>query len=200
MDVSQQDYAAQHYAPRAEDYVTSQVHAAGEDLDQVAAMLQGLGAVRVLDLGCGGGHVSYRAAAYAREVVAVDVTARMLEVVAETAAARGISNITTMQAGAEALPFADADFDVVASRFSAHHWQDMPAGLRQARRVLAASGRAIFIDTIAPKDPVLDTHLQAVELLRDASHVGVLVTVMQKVPLSKPLKYHDKSHKKSVTP
>ena len=29
--------------------------------------------------------------------------------------------------------------------------------------------------------------------------VGVLVTVMQKVPLSKPLKYHDKSHKKSVT-
>jgi hypothetical protein len=30
--------------------------------------------------------------------------------------------------------------------------------------------------------------------------VGVLVTVMQKVPLSKPLKYHDKSHKKSVTP
>jgi hypothetical protein len=30
--------------------------------------------------------------------------------------------------------------------------------------------------------------------------IGVLVTVMQKVPLSKPLKYHDKSHKKSVTP
>ena len=28
---------------------------------------------------------------------------------------------------------------------------------------------------------------------------GVLVTVMQKVPLSKPLKYHDKSHKKSLS-
>jgi hypothetical protein len=32
-----------------------------------------------------------------------------------------------------------------------------------------------------------------------ARQQGVLVTVMQKVPLSKPLKYHDKSHKKSVT-
>jgi transposase len=33
-----------------------------------------------------------------------------------------------------------------------------------------------------------------------ATQIGVLVTVMQKAPLSKPLKYHDKSHKKSVTP
>jgi SAM-dependent methyltransferase len=47
----------------------------------------------------------------------------------------------------------------------------MEAGLRQARRVLKPAGRAIFIDTIAPANPVLDTHLQAVELLRDASHV-----------------------------
>ncbi len=171
MDTSQQDYAARHYAPRAADYVTSQVHAEGEDLNQIEAMLRGLGAGRVLDLGCGGGHVSYRAAPFAKEVVAVDVTARMLEVVAETAAARGIGNIATRQAAAEQLPFADASFDFVATRFSAHHWQDMPAGLRQARRVLAASGRAIFIDTIAPREPVLDTHLQTVELLRDASHV-----------------------------
>jgi SAM-dependent methyltransferase len=69
------------------------------------------------------------------------------------------------------LPFDDAHFDVVASRFSAHHWRDMAAGLRQARRVLPVGGRAIFIDTIAPVDAVLDTHLQAVEVLRDASHV-----------------------------
>jgi hypothetical protein len=30
--------------------------------------------------------------------------------------------------------------------------------------------------------------------------IRVFVTVMQKVPLSKPLKFHDKSHRKSVTP
>jgi SAM-dependent methyltransferase len=171
MSTSQNDFTAQHYAPRAEDYVTSQVHAAGEDLDQIEASLREAGAARVLDLGCGGGHVSYRAAPYAREVVAADVTTRMLDMVAKTAAERGLGNITTRQAAAEHLPFDDAAFDMVICRFSAHHWQDMEAGLRQARRVLAAAGRAIFIDTIAPAARALDTHLQAVELLRDASHI-----------------------------
>jgi SAM-dependent methyltransferase len=171
MSTSQNDFTARHYAPRAEDYVTSQVHAAGADLDQIEAMLREAGASRVLDLGCGGGHVSYRAAPFAGEVVAADVTARMLDVVAATASERGLPNITTRLAPAENLPFDDGFFDMVISRFSTHHWQDMEAGLRQARRVLAAGGRALFIDTIAPPAPVLDTHLQAVELLRDASHI-----------------------------
>ncbi len=171
MMTSQNDFTARHYASRAEDYVTSPVHAAGEDLDQVEAMLRSTGAARLLDLGCGGGHVSYRAAPYAGEVVATDVTARMLDVVARTASERNLQNITTREAAAENLPFDDASFDVVICRFSVHHWEDMEAGLRQARRVLAAGGRAMFIDTIAPTNPVLDTHLQAVELLRDPSHV-----------------------------
>jgi hypothetical protein len=37
--------------------------------------------------------------------------------------------------------------------------------------VLAPGGLAVFVDTVALADPALDTHLQAVELLRDASHV-----------------------------
>jgi SAM-dependent methyltransferase len=171
MNTSQNDFTAQHYAPRARDYVTSAVHAAGEDLDQAEAAVRHHRPARVLDLGCGGGHISYRAAPHAGEVVAMDVTAPMLEAVQKTAAERGLANITTQLAPAENLPFADASFNMVISRFSTHHWQNMEAGLRQARRVLAPAGHAMFIDTIAPADPVLDTHLQAVELLRDASHV-----------------------------
>ncbi len=33
------------------------------------------------------------------------------------------------------------------------------------------TGRGVLIDTVAPGDPLPDTHLQAMELLRDASHV-----------------------------
>ncbi len=43
--------------------------------------------------------------------------------------------------------------------------------MREARRVLAAGAPAVFVDAISPGEPQLDTHLQAVELLRDTSHV-----------------------------
>jgi ubiquinone/menaquinone biosynthesis C-methylase UbiE len=169
--MSQPDFVAAHYSGRARDYVTSAVHRAGADLDQIEAELRGHGGARVLDLGCGGGHVSYRAAPLVAEVIACDITQSMLDAVARTAAERGLTNIVVRQAAAETLPFDDGSFDVVLCRFSAHHWQDMEAGLREARRVLRTRGRAVFVDSIAPEDRTLDTHLQAVELLRDVSHV-----------------------------
>jgi SAM-dependent methyltransferase len=168
---TQQDFAAAQYGARAQDYVTSAVHSSGADLDQIEAALRGRNEARVLDLGCGGGHVSYRAAPHVAAVVACDVTESMLKAVAATAAERGLGNISVRQAAAEKLPFSDAEFDVVLCRFTTHHWQNMEAGLRQARRVLKPGAPAIFIDVVAPADPVLDTHLQVVELLRDASHV-----------------------------
>lgn len=171
MNASQHAFAAEQYGARAQDYVTSAVHSTGGDLDQIEAAVQGMSTARVLDLGCGGGHVSYRAAPHVAEVVACDVTTAMLDAVAATAAERGLSNIAVQQGAAEDLPFPDASFDAVLCRFTAHHWQDVEAGLRQARRVLKPGGLGIFIDTVAPADRALDTHLQAVEVLRDASHV-----------------------------
>jgi SAM-dependent methyltransferase len=171
MTTSQHEFVAGQYGPRAGDYVASAVHANGEDLDQIEREVMGASSARVLDLGCGGGHVSYRVAPHVREVVACDLTAAMLAAVAATAAAKGLTNISTRESAAENLPFPDADFDLVLCRFTAHHWHDLEAGLRQARRVLKPAARAIFVDTVAPAEALLDSHLQAVELLRDASHV-----------------------------
>jgi ubiquinone/menaquinone biosynthesis C-methylase UbiE len=162
---------AELYGPRAENYVTSTVHAAGADLDQIEAAVRGRSTARVLDLGCGGGHVSYRVAPHVAEVVAVDLTPAMLEAVSRTAQERGLHNIGVQQGTAERLPFPDGRFDILLCRFSAHHWHDFEAGIREARRVLAPHGRAVFVDVTAPDVPLLDTHLQAVELLRDPSHV-----------------------------
>jgi ubiquinone/menaquinone biosynthesis C-methylase UbiE len=171
MSQTQHAFVAETYAPRAADYVTSVVHAAGADLDQVEGLVRGAKDARVLDLGCGGGHVSYKAAPHVREVVACDLTADMLAQVAREAEARGLANIVTRQAPAEALPFDTGEFDIVLCRFTVHHWNDAEAGLREARRVLKPGGRAVFIDVVAPAHPLLDTHLQTIELLRDLSHV-----------------------------
>ena len=171
MSMSQNSFTASHYGPRAQDYVTSKDHSAGEDLDQIETALRGAGVARVLDLGCGGGHVSYRAAPHVGAVVACDVTQDMLDTVAREAKARGLNNIAVQKAAAEDLPFDDGSFDAVLCRFTTHHWPDMEAGLREARRVTKPHGRAIFADVFSPAERVLDTHLQAIELLRDVSHV-----------------------------
>ena len=93
------------------------------DLEWLAAAIAETPAAAVLDLGCGAGHASFAAAAAAREVVAYDLTEAMLRVVEQAAADRGLANIRTAQGRAERLPFADASFDWVISRYSAHHWQ-----------------------------------------------------------------------------
>ncbi len=162
---------AAQFGPRAAAYVLSPVHAAGEDLAQIAGLAATRRPARALDLGCGGGHVSFQLAAHVGEVVAFDLSEDMLNAVMSEAAARGLANIVPRQGSVEHVPFADGAVDFVASRYSAHHWRNIGVGLAEARRVLAPGGAAIFADSVSPGVPLLDTYLQAIELLRDPSHV-----------------------------
>jgi ubiquinone/menaquinone biosynthesis C-methylase UbiE len=166
---TQESLVVGQFGARAEAYLASPVHAQGADLAALATLARGQG--RALDLGCGGGHVAYAVAPLVGEVVAYDLSEQMLRVVAEAATARGLANLRTVQGPAERLPFDDASFDLVLSRYSAHHWRDFDAGLREAARVLKPGGEAGFVDVVSPGVPLLDTYLQTVELLRDTSHV-----------------------------
>ena len=166
-----QSLVTHQFSPAAAAYVTSPVHATGEDLTQIATSMRNARPARVLDLGCGGGHASFAAAPYAGEVIAYDLSADMLAAVKAEGTRRALPNIVTRQGAAESLPFADACFDAVLTRLSAHHCTDVGAGLREARRALKTGGRAIFIDVTAPDHPGIDTWFQTMELLRDPSHV-----------------------------
>jgi ubiquinone/menaquinone biosynthesis C-methylase UbiE len=159
------------FGPRAKAYVESAVHAQGADLARIAEVAAATRPARAIDLGCGGGHVTYAMAPHARETVACDLSAEMLAAVRDTAASRGFAGVSTTRTSVEALPFEDASFDMLGCRFSAHHWQDVDAGLREGRRVLKPGSPALFVDVVAAASPLLDTHLQGVELLRDTSHV-----------------------------
>lgn len=171
MEKTHEDVVVAQFGSRAAAYVASEVHAGGADLDALRDLAAARQPRRALDLGCGGGHVSFTLAPFAGEVVAYDLSSDMLEAVRASAAERGLTNITTACGPVEALPFADGSFDFVASRFSAHHWRDVARGLAEARRVLAPGGSAVFVDVTAPELPLLDTFLQTIELLRDPSHV-----------------------------
>jgi ubiquinone/menaquinone biosynthesis C-methylase UbiE len=69
------------------------------------------------------------------------------------------------------LPFPDASFDLVVTRYSAHHWMDALGAVHEAARVLKPGGTLVVIDVLAPENPLMDTVLQTVEILRDLSHV-----------------------------
>ncbi len=159
------------FSSNAERYLTSPVHSAGADLDFLARSVAALDQPKVLDLGCGAGHASFATAPFAREVVAFDLTAGMLEITAAAAKERGFSNISTTQGSVEELPFNSQEFDFVVTRYSAHHWKDIPQALKEVKRVLKPGGQVCVIDTTGAPSPLLDTHLQSVELARDPSHV-----------------------------
>ncbi|MDE1147382.1 MAG: methyltransferase domain-containing protein [Azospirillaceae bacterium] len=167
----QESLVAGQFGPQAGAYVASAVHAQGEDLRQLAGLVAGKGYKTVLDLGCGGGHVAFTVAPHVGRVTACDLSPDMLAAVAAEAGRRGLDNITTEVGRADAVPAGDAHFCAVVSRYSAHHWPDLAAGLAEARRVVKPRGVAVFMDVVTPADPLLDTFLQSIELLRDPSHV-----------------------------
>jgi SAM-dependent methyltransferase len=93
----------------------------------------------------------------------------MLATAAAEAARRQLS-LDTCQAPAECLALPDAAFDMVGTRFSAHHWPEVPRALVEMRRVACRGAHLLLIDLLGDDSPLVDTHLQAVELIRDPGH------------------------------
>jgi SAM-dependent methyltransferase len=170
--VDQQELSVRQFGTSAANYLTSPVHATGADLERLSAVASQQQPARVLDLGCGAGHSSFALArGGARRITAYDPSSDMLAVVAQEAATRGDEGIETCVGAAEVLPFENNTFDLVVTRYSAHHWTSVPRALAECARVTVPGGRLVVIDVIAPETPLFDTALQVIEFLRDASHV-----------------------------
>ena len=168
---SHHDNVEKQFGSQANAYLTSAVHASGRDLQRLAERLSTYPQASVLDMGCGAGHASFTAAQQVKQVVAYDLSAQMLDVVAQAAKEKELDNIAIRLGYAESLPFADGSVEVVMSRYSAHHWHDVGRALREVTRVLKPGGVVIVMDVMSPGHPVRDIWLQTVEALRDTSHV-----------------------------
>ncbi len=171
--LSHDDTVQQQFDPQVQAYLHSPVHARGPDLAQAQELVAG--AVRpdgaALDVGCGPGHLSFVLARCLEHVVAVDPSPQMLSAVAHSAAAQGLTGIETRQAAAQSLPFDSGSFALACTRYSAHHWGRLDAAMQEFHRVLEPAGYLLVIDVEGHEDALADTHLQAMELLRDPSHV-----------------------------
>lgn len=129
---------------------------------------------RVIDVACGPGIVVEALAPHAGEVVACDITPAMLERAAARCAKAGLTNVRCVQGPAEALPFADASFDVVVTRAALHHFPNPGAAVREMARVLRPGGRAVILDSTSSENAEESALHNALEILRDPSHARML--------------------------
>jgi ubiquinone/menaquinone biosynthesis C-methylase UbiE len=128
----------------------------------------------VLDVAAGTGHVARRMAPKVRAVVAIDATEAMLEAGRIEAKRAALRNVVFMQADAAKLPFLDASFDIVVSRFAVHHFEDPRVQLGEMRRCLRMGGRLAIADLVCDPDPEVAEFQNHLERLRDPSHTRML--------------------------
>ena len=129
----------------------------------------------VLDVATGTGFTALAFAPHVHDVVGADISPRMLAGAARRAEEAGVTNVSWREAPAEALPFADAAFDLVTVRIAPHHFTDVAAFLRETARVLRPGAALVLGDTTVPdEDAEAAAWQNAVERERDPSHVANL--------------------------
>jgi ubiquinone/menaquinone biosynthesis C-methylase UbiE len=131
-------------------------------------------AAAILDVACGPGIISAALAPRAREVVAFDLTPEMLTKARRRCADAGLSNVRFQEGSAPDLPFPDGSFDVVVTRLSIHHFQTPQQPLAEMTRVLKPGGTLVIADVVSSESPEEAALHNAIEILRDPSHVRML--------------------------
>ncbi len=104
--------------------------------------------MQILDLASGTGEPAISLALSVGNrghVTALDLSADLLEIAAQRARARGLSNFTIRKADAHSLPFPDNSFDLATSRFGVMFFRDPGLALRELRRTLRPGARACFL-------------------------------------------------------
>lgn len=160
------------FGKTADDYGRYRAGFPDAFFDRIFAM----GAVRrrdrVLDLGTGTGTLARGFALRGCEAVGLDRSAALLDKARELDALAG-TPVLYQEGLAEAIPFADASFDVVCAG-QCWHWFDRPRAAAQARRVLIPNGRLILahLDWIAQPGNVVEATERLIERHNPAWKMG----------------------------
>jgi ubiquinone/menaquinone biosynthesis C-methylase UbiE len=116
---------------------------AGENATDVAlGIVEALEPRRVLEVGCGMGELAEQLGKDGLDVVAIDLSQRMVEL----ARARGVD---VRVGDVQDLPFGDSEFDVVIADWVLYHVPDLDLALREIVRVLEPGGHLVAA-TVGP--------------------------------------------------
>jgi ubiquinone/menaquinone biosynthesis C-methylase UbiE len=160
----------ERFGKLAQRYVTSESHAKGPELDCLVEISRPQPHWVVLDVATGGGHTALKFAPLVAQVIATDITVKMLEKAEAFVTGEGIENVVFELVDAENLPFVEGSFDLVTCRIAPHHFGNCPRFVQESARVLKAGGLLVVQDHVVPEDEQAARHVNAFERLRDPSH------------------------------
>jgi ubiquinone/menaquinone biosynthesis C-methylase UbiE len=159
------------FGSSAANYTASQIHAQGEDLGWLIDAHALRGDEWVLDVGTGTGNAAFAFSSYVGMVEGIDITPAMLAQAEMTAEERKLTNVHFSVGDVEDIPRDDNTYDIVVSRWCAHHYGNIRLAVSEIARVLKPGGVFLLIDSIVPHNARLDTFVNTLEMLRDNGHV-----------------------------
>jgi ArsR family transcriptional regulator len=112
------------------------------------ALLRLMPPMVIADLGAGEGAFALLLAQQAKKVIAVDSSAKMIEVGREQALRLGVANVEYRQGDMEEIPIGDGEVDLVFFSQSLHHALHPERAVHEAWRVLQPGGRIVILDLV----------------------------------------------------
>lgn len=171
-DESRREAVRREFTLQAEALSRGRTFTTPEAIEPFLRLLAVSPPARVLDLACGPGIVTAELARRGFEASAIDLTPVMIE--RARARCQGLPPVAFRVGAAEELPFPDEDFDAAVTRLSLHHFRSPAAVLEELHRVLRPGGCLVVGDIVCSPDPEEAALHNALETLRDPSHVRLL--------------------------
>ncbi len=128
----------------------------------------------LLDVACGPGLIVCAFAKVVKRATGIDLVPAMIEHAKGLQREKNLTNITWQVGDILPLPYPDASFSIVASRYAFHHFTDPEKVLAEMKRVCASGGKVVVIDAAISPDPAKAAAYNRAEKFRDPSHTRAL--------------------------
>jgi 2-polyprenyl-3-methyl-5-hydroxy-6-metoxy-1,4-benzoquinol methylase len=164
----------EQFTKQAVPFVEMPEHSEAEAMRLLLKALELTPSETVLDVGCGPGLVATAIAPHVASVTGIDITPAMITQAEKSQTEKKLTNLSWQVADVNQLPFREADFSRVVSRYTFHHFLQPQMVLKEMIRVCQPGGLVVVADAFTLEEQEKADQYNTMEKLRDPSHTRAL--------------------------